>query len=278
MSSKHTILLVISLIVFARSASTQETKRAETFQAANRTEASNATNAANNPTYPTISVDLQNYFMPSPVGYSGRTGNLGYLRISVPVDKFGLHQYIRTILPNNTTPIVQGGPDTGVGDLTVYDFLLNHFREATIGVGPLIEAPTARGLDYGPRQWQAGAAGILLIPHHWGLLGVLPTYAHSFSGSSSSRPGQALTVQPIVHYNFSRGLYFRSTGVWNFGTYSHVDFIPVGFGGGNVWERPNGDLINIYFEPQYSVYEVGSTAPRWQIYAGVTLKFRVNQR
>jgi hypothetical protein len=271
-------MLVISLIVFARSASTQETTRAETLQAANRTDASNATNAANNPAYPTISVDLQNYFMPSPVGYSGRTGNLGYLRISVPVDKFGLHQYIRTILPINTTPIVQGGPDTGVGDLTVYDFLLNHFREATIGVGPLIEAPTARGLDYGPGQWQAGAAGILLIPHHWGLLGVLSTYAHSLSGSSSSRPGQDLTVQPIVHYNFSRGLYFRSTGVWNFGTYSHVDFIPVGLGGGKVWERPNGDLINIYFEPQYSVYEVGSTAPRWQIYAGVTLKFRLNQR
>ena len=278
MSSKHTIMLIISLLVFARSAWTQETKRFETLQAATGTDASNATNAANNPAYPTISVDLQNYFMPSPVGYSGRTGNLGYLRISVPVDKFGLHQYIRTILPINTTPIQQGGPDTGAGDLTIYDFLLNHFREATIGVGPLIEAPTARGFDYGPGQWQAGAAGIVLVLHDWGLLGVLPTYAHSFSRSGSSRAGQNLTVQPIVHYNFPRGFYFRSTGVWNFDTYSNVNYIPVGLGGGKVWKRSTGDLINLYFEPQYSVYETASTAPRWQIYSGVTLKFPVGKR
>jgi hypothetical protein len=234
MSSRHTIILAISLLAFAGTAWTEETKKPETSQATTGTDASNATNAANNPANPTITVDLQNYFTPSPVGYSGRTENLGYLRVSVPVSKFGLHQYIRTILPISTTPIEQGGPDTGAGDLTVYDFLLNQFRGATIGVGPLIEAPTARGIDYGPGKWQAGAAGIVLTPHSWGLLGVLPTYAHSFSGNSSSRAGQSLTVQPLIHYNFSRGFYFRSTGVWSFQTYSHVDYIPVGLGGGKV--------------------------------------------
>jgi hypothetical protein len=255
MRSRFTITLMASLVVFAGRAWTEETEKPAIQKAATDAGAANSTNAANNPANPTITVDVQNYFMPSPVGYSGRTENLGYLRVSVPVNNFGLHQYIRTILPIYTTPIEQGGPNTGAGDLTVYDFLLNQYRGATIGVGPLIEAPTARGSNYGPGKWQAGAAGIVLTPHHWGLLGVLPTYAHSFSGNSLSRASQDLTVQPLVHYNFPRGLYFRSTGVWNFDTYSHVDYIPVGLGGGKVWKRPNGDLINLYFEPQYSVYK-----------------------
>jgi hypothetical protein len=276
MSSRLTTILVITLL--AGNAWPQEIKKPDTPQAATGTGSPNTTNAANNPANPMITVDLQNYFMPSPAGYSGRTGNLGYLRVSVPVDKFGLHQYIRTILPIVTTPIVQGGPDTGAGDLTVYDFLLNQFRGTTIGVGPLIEAPTARGFDYGPGKWQAGAAGILLTPLSWGLLGVLPTYAHSFSGNSSSPAGQNLTVQPLIFDNFPRGLYFRSTGVWNFDTYYHVDYIPVGLGVGKVWRRRNGDSINLYFEPQYSVYETGSTAPRWQIYSGVTLKFPIGEQ
>jgi hypothetical protein len=261
MRSRLTITLMASLVVFAGRAWTEETERPAIQKAATDTGAANSTNAANNPANPTITVDLQNYFMPSPVGYSGRTENLGYLRVSVPVNNFGLHQYIRTILPIYTTPIEQGGPNTGAGDLTVYDFLLNQYRGATIGVGPLIEVPTARGSNYGPGKWQAGAA-----------------YAHSFSGNSSSRAGQDLTVQPLVHYNFPRGLYFRFSGVWNFDTYSHVDYTPVGLGGGKVRKRPNGDLINLYFEPQYSVYETGSTAPRWQIFGGVTVKFPMGKQ
>ena len=113
MSSRFTTILVITLL--AGNAWTEETKKPATPQAATGTGSSNTTNAANNPANPTITVDLQNYFTPSPAGYSGRTENLGYLRVSVPVDKFGLHQYIRTILPISTTPIVQGGPDTGAG-------------------------------------------------------------------------------------------------------------------------------------------------------------------
>jgi hypothetical protein len=278
MLSRLTTTLIVGLVVFAGRAWTEETERPAIQKVTTDTGAANSTNAANNPANPMITVDLQNYFMPSPRGYPGRIENLGLLRVSVPVNTFGLHQYIRTILPLSITPIVQGGPDTGVGDLTVYDFLLNEVKGATVGVGPLIEAPTARGFDYSPGKWQAGAAGIVLSPHSWGLLGVLPTYAHSFAGNSSGPAGQDLTVQPLVHYNLPHGTYLRSTGVLNFNTYSHVNYIPIGLGAGKVWRRPNGDLINLYFEPQYSVYETGSTAPRWQIYAGVTLKFPMGKQ
>ena len=277
MHPRLAIILVTTMAFFAGSAWTEETKKPDVSQAGSNTGAANATNAANNPAHPFITIDLQNYLAPSSVGYSGRIENLGLLRVSVPVNKFGLHQYIRTILPIATTPIVQGGSDTGVGDLTVYDFLLNMVKNTTIGVGQLIEAPTAKGFDYAPGKWQAGAAGLVLSPHNWGLVAVLPTYAHSFSGNSRTPEGQTLTVQPIFNYNLPHGNYLRSTGVWVFDTFYHVNSIPLGAGVGKVWSRPNGDLINIYLEPQYSAYESGSTAPRWQIYAGVTLKFPMSR-
>ena len=130
----------------------------------------NATNAANNPVHPLLTVDLWNYFAPSPEGFPGRTDNQGLLRVSVPIDALGFRQIARTIVPINTTASVQGGPNTGAGDLTVYDCVLFEEHGTTFGVGPLIAAPTARGEVYGSGKWQAGAAGIVIAPHNWGIL------------------------------------------------------------------------------------------------------------
>jgi hypothetical protein len=196
----------------------------------------------------------------------------------VPIDEFGVHQFVRVILPTDKTATEQGGPNTGVGDLTVYDLVLFHAHGTTIGAGPLIAAPTARGFAYGSGKWQAGAAGIVLKPFGWGLLGVLVNYEHTFSGNNSGPVGQGTTVQPIFHYNFHRGFYLRSTGVWTFNSYYHVQDIPLGFGVGKVWKRSNGDLVNLYVEPQYSVYQSGVLSPKWQIFAGATLKVPVGRR
>jgi hypothetical protein len=141
-----------------------------------------------------------------------------------------------------------------------------------------MEAATTRGFDYAPGKWQAGAAGIVLSPRNWGLVGVLPTYAHSFSGNSRTPAGQTLAVQPLLRYNLPHGNYLRSTAVWTFDTFYHVDAIPLGAGVGKVWRRPNGDLINLYLEPQYSAYETGATAPRWTIFTGLTMKFPMGKQ
>src|SRR5208282_2079925 len=101
----------------------------------------NDTNAANNPLESLLTVDLQDPFEPSPEGFPDRNQNVGELRVAVPIATFGLHQFIRTIVPINTT--VQGG--TGVGDLEVYDILPFQVDRITLGAGPLIVAPTASG-------------------------------------------------------------------------------------------------------------------------------------
>ena len=180
MRSKQTIVSAAAVVLFAVSAWTQESNAVQSQSVASSSGSSEAndTNAANNPAHPLLTVDLQNYFAPSPEGFPGRIGNQGSLRVSVPIDAFGLHQFLRTILPINTTANVQGGPNTGVGDLTVYDWVLFEERGATVGVGPLIAAPTARGEAYGSGKWQAGAAGLVVAPHYWGIFALVATYQH----------------------------------------------------------------------------------------------------
>jgi len=276
--SRPIIIVVAALIFLAGSAWPQETSGTQAQEASTESGAASDTNAANNPVNPQLTIDLQNYVMPSPEGYPGRFGDQGLFRVSVPMDLLGLHQFIRTILPINTPVSTQSGPTAGVGDLTVYDLVLSKVHGITIGVGPLIAAPTARSEAYGSGKWQAGAAGIVLKPFNWGLLGVLINYQHSFSGNSSSPVGQVTTAQPIAHYNFHHGYYLRSTGVWTFNSFTHVQYIPLGFGAGKVWKRSNGDIVNFYIEPQYSVYHTGVASPNWQIFAGATFKFPLGKR
>src|SRR5271167_3209269 len=190
MRLKQKIAFAVSLAVFAGTPWIQKSDGIEAQSAPTSADATNATNAANNPIHPLLTFDLWNYFAPSPEGYPGRINNQGLLRASVPFDIFGFRQIARAIVPINTTASVQGGSNTGVGDLTVYDFVLFEEYGTTIGVGPLIAAPTARGEAYGSGKWQAGAAGIVIAPFNWGLLGVLINYQHSFSGNSSSPVGQ----------------------------------------------------------------------------------------
>jgi hypothetical protein len=278
MRSQRAIVLAAILVFFARNVWTQENNALQSQAVDADSREANNTNAANNPIHPLLTVDLQNYFAPSPEGLSGRIGNQGLLRVSVPMRAFGSRQIVRTILPINTTASVQGGPNTGVGDLTVYDFLLFQEHGTALGTGPLIAAPTAKGEAYGSAKWQAGAAGIVIAPHNWGLLAVLATYQHSFSGNSSSPAGQLTSVQPFFIDNFPRGFYFRSSGVWTFDTFHHAQNIPLGSGIGKVWTSVHGDIVNLYIEPQYSVYHSGVGSPKWQVFAGVTVKFPMGKR
>ena len=270
MLSKRMIVLATFLISLQGSAWAQETSKPQAQQLDSGSTEVNDTNAANNPAHPLLTVDLWNYVAPSPEGFPGRISNQSLLRIAVPINVFGLHQLVRTFLPIDTTASRQGA---GVGDLTVYDWMLFQVSHTTVGAGPLIAVPTARKEAYGSGKWQAGASGIVISPHKWGLLAVVATYQHSFgSGIVSSRVGQLTSVQPFVIRNLHRGLYLRSSAPWSFDTFHHVQVIPLGFGIGKVWTRTHGDIVNLYIEPQYSVYQSGFGSPKWQVFAGVTFK------
>ena len=164
MLSKHTIILLVGLVSLVGSARSQETSGRPAQNVDTGSGATNDTNGANNPVNPMLTIDLQNYLAPSPEGYSGRIGDQGLLRVSVPIDEFGLHQFVRVILPIDTTATEQGGPNTGVGDLTVYDLVLFQAHGTTIGAGPLIAAPTARGFAYGSGNGRLALPELYLSP------------------------------------------------------------------------------------------------------------------
>jgi hypothetical protein len=273
MRSKHAMVLAAILVFFAGSAWTQENNAIQSPSAHAGSSEVNDSNAANNPLESLLTIDLQSRLVPSPEGFSGGLGNDGLLRVAVPIDTLGLHQFVRTILPINTAAGVQDGPNTGVGDLEVYDILPFQVRGTTLGAGPLVSAPTASRDTYGSRRWQAGAAGAAISLHRWGLLAVLATYQRSVSGSSSSPAGGLTTAQPFFFYHVPRGFYFRSSAIWTFDTFHHSQEIPVGFGFGKVWKGPTGDIVNLYIEPQYSVFHSGIGSPTWQIFVGATFKF-----
>ena len=242
-------------------------------------QAHESVNEANNPLTPKITINLQDYYIPSFVDTPGDPhANQFLLRGLVPSDMFGLQQLLRFTLPVATSLDAPDGYVTGLGDLTLMDlFILPKHGDVTIGAGPLLVLPTATDDSLGSGKWQAGAAGIVVAPQGWGLLGGLVTYQTSFAGDDSRDDVNLLTAQPILNINLSGGWYLRSSATWNFNLEGGTSHIPVGAGVGKVFQLEKGITMNAFIEPQYTVWHDGPGAPRWQIYAGLNFQFPIRK-
>ncbi|WP_428428629.1 hypothetical protein [Pararhizobium sp.] len=234
-------------------------------------------NAANNPLTPKITINFHNYFIPDFIDVpKDKHANQFLLRGLIPSDAFGLPQLIRFTLPVATSPGVPDGYVTGIGDLTLIDlFVLPKAGDVTFAAGPVLVIPTASEDELGSGKWQAGAAGVVVAPQSWGLLGGLVTYQASFAGSDLRDDVNLLTVQPIVNVNLDKGFYLRSTATWNFNMENGASCIPVGLGIGKVFQLDKGITMNAFVEPQYTVWHDGPGAPRWQIFAGLNFQFPI---
>jgi hypothetical protein len=127
-----------------------------------------AINAANNPTTPKLTIEAQDYWMPSLYGLGGHDGSLGLQRNLIPIKTFGVQNIFHVILPVVTNPSPPGGPQTGIGGLQLYNLSLAHLRGTTYGLGPLIVLPTESNSSSGPEKWQAGFSGAVISSPHWG--------------------------------------------------------------------------------------------------------------
>lgn len=236
-------------------------------------------NAANNPLTPKITINFQDYYIPSFIGAPGDPeANQFLLRGLIPSDMWGLPQLLRFTLPVATSPDTPSGYVTGLGDLTLMDiFILPKHGEVTFGAGPLIVLPTATDTSLGAGKWQIGAAGVVVAPQSWGLFAGLLTYQTSFAGSSDRDDVNLLTFQPIVNVNLAEGWYLRSSATWNFDLEDGDSYIPVGLGIGKVIPLDSGITMNAFVEPQYTVWHDGEGAPRWQIFAGVNFQFPIKK-
>jgi hypothetical protein len=230
-------------------------------------------NSSNNPVAPKLTLEYWSYYATSLNQLSGDAEN-GEARVLIPFKVNGVQQVFHVDPSIVTAPAATSGPRTGLGATQIYNFTLTTQdvglpEKVTFGIGPLIAVPTVTSTNFGPDSLQGGAAGVIIAPQSWGLLGVLVTYQHTLSGSSS----QLISVQPNIFYNVANGFYLRSSGIMQFNTYSHSDVVPIGFGAGKVIKLDGGYVLNVYAEAQPSVYRSGVGAPNFQVFTGIKLQF-----
>ena len=194
----------------------------------------------------------------------------------IPFEIEGVQQIMHIVPPVVANPTAKTGPRTGLGDTQIYnltlikrDVGLYEHEPLTFGIGPLLAVPTNTSTNFGTNSLQAGAAGAIIAPQPWGLLGLLGTYQRTVSGVST----QLTTVQPNIFYNLHGGWYLRSSAIMRFDTSTHTTTIPVGFGAGKVIQLSGGYTLNGYVEGQPSVYRSGTGAPNFQIFTGIKLQF-----
>ena len=225
-------------------------------------------NVANNPLTDIPAIQVQNYLQPVMSGQPVSGADQPFLRGILPHDTFGWPQLMRASLATGTTVWGPAGTESGLGDLTLFDVPLFQLANAKLGIGPLLIVPTATSPALGERKWQAGAQAVVSAPYDWGLLAALVAYQQAFDGSARS-----LTIQPFLFYNLTDGFYLRSSGITaiDFGRQRAV--VPVGLGLGRVRRLADGNVLNLYLEPQYSVVQSGPGQPSFQIFAGFNIQF-----
>jgi hypothetical protein len=264
-------LVLSGLLACAVAAQADNGEKPVDANAGDNSESSDS-NAANNPAEPKFTLQYWNYYAPSLNNLNGDAEN-GEARVLIPFKIAGIQQIVHIDPPIVTNPTAIGGPRTGLGDTQIYNFTLGKFdvglpQKVTLGLGPLVAIPTSTSTNVGTNKLQAGAAGIILAPQSWGLLGALGTYQQTLSGVSS----HVAVAQPLIFFNLPHGYYLRSSAAMTFDTGNHTSVIPVGLGVGKVIPLDGGYTLNIYAEAQPSLYRSGVGAPNYQIFTGIALQ------
>jgi hypothetical protein len=266
-------LLILTASTVANAADDAATSSDET-QASSDAERK-STNSANNPVEPRLTLEYWNYYAPSLNNLNGGAENAEG-RSLIPFQINGVQQVFHVDPPIVTNRTAKTGPRTGLGDAQIYnltlierDVGLYEHEPLIFGIGPLLAAPTNTNTNFGTNSLQAGAAGAIIAPQPWGLLGGLATYQRTVSGVST----QLTTVQPNVFYNLHDGWYLRSSAIMRFDTSTRTTTIPIGLGAGKVIQLAGGYTLNLYAEAQPSVYRSGTGAPNFQLFTGIKLQF-----
>ena len=176
-------------------------------------------------------------------------------------------------MPVVTTPdLPPDGRHTGAGDLNLFDLFLFKAGGLELGVGPQLTLPTASRDETGTGKWQAGLAGVVIAPQHFGMAGGLVTWQQSFAGDDDRPNVNTLQVQPFVIWNLPQAFYLRSTATmtWNLRNGDYA--IPVGLGAGKIWKQGTTTL-NLFAEPQWTVAHDGDGQPKFQVFMGLNLQF-----
>ena len=212
---------------------------------------------------------VQNYAMPLLKGDSNAKANVPYVRAIFPYKAFGLRNLMRISLPTASYVSTGQSTATGIGNLDLFSIPLFGSGPTKAGVGPWLVVPSSTSPDLGLQRWQLGAKAVVSKPYRWGLLAGLAGYRQAIDGKE-----KAIVVEPIIYRRLGKSNYYiRSTAVSVINLSSSKAVVPIGLGLGKVTHLRDGNLLNVYIEPQASVLAVGDLVPQFQIYAGFNLQF-----
>lgn len=234
--------------------------------------AEDAVDKANDPLHLATSFAVQDYYTPKIDGSDQHTNDL-LIRATVPFasnDLIPVPQIMRLTVPVTTRPQVNGGYDTGIGDIDLFDIFLLKQDGIKLGVGPLITANSAAQDELGSGQWQGGVSAVAInISPRW-MSGALVQWQKSFAGDNNRSHVETTTLQPFLIYKMSRGWFLRSTGIWTYNNENDDYYIPVGLGAGRAMVIGK-HIINSFIEPQWTVAHRGDYQPEFTLYAGVSI-------
>ncbi|MFZ0135045.1 MAG: hypothetical protein WAK95_21090 [Desulfobacterales bacterium] len=238
---------------------------------------SDAIAQANNPLANMIAVSLHNYYIGEFTGIE-EDGNQFWLRYAQPFSLGKTNWLLRASLPVNSYPFgADGSTETGLGDLNVLAAMLFDVGNPAIsfGLGPVINAPTATEDVLGADKWSAGFANVLFNASSKKFqYGYLLTWAASFAGNDDRDDVNLAAFQYFALYQLGEGWYLRSTPVWAYNFDNDTYTVPLGLGIGKVIPTEKV-VMNIFIEPQVSVFDDGDTWPEWQVFVGFNLQFKM---
>ena len=255
-----TLILIMSVASFA-----QEKEAADTAAA-----------QANNPLANMTALNFHNYYIPKLTDAPDDAYmNTSWIRFAKPLVKGRL--LFRLSAPLNTAAFPDGlgsvDARNGLGDINAfvsYSFVSK--PTATLGVGPLVVAPTATDDALGAGKWQGGLAFIAFIAGSPVFqFGGLVTWQASFAGDPDRSSTNLMAVQPIYFFQLGKGTYLRGAPIWAFDIKNSAYHIPLALGFGQVVKVGN-TVFNRFIEPQYSMLHKG-TQPQFQLFTGLNIQF-----
>jgi len=231
---------------------------------------------ANNPLANMTAFNIQNYYTSKLTSAPADAYmNTGWLRFAKPFAKGKF--LMRVSVPISTI----GSPDStgvvssvsGLGDANAfvsYSFISK--PTATVGIGPMLVAPTATQQELGAGKWQAGFAFVAFIVHSPVFqFGGLITWQASFAGDKDRPNTNAMAVQPFYFWQLGKGTYLRGAPIWYFDLHNKTYSVPIGLGIGKV-VKVDKTMFNMFIEPQYTMLSSG-TQPQFQLFMGINLQF-----
>lgn len=226
---------------------------------------------SNNPLADMNALNLHNYWMSAIRGVPDDSINTMNLRGVMVVGR----QIVRATVPLTTAPLGGGLYASGLGDINVFDAirLTADGAKTDVAVGPLLVVPSATDNALGQGKWQAGGAAVVMHPLAGGsMVGALVTYQTDFAGDAARAGTSVAAVQPILTLGMGGGLYARSTGIWVFDLENNRALIPFGIGIGRVFKGMGG-IINVFVEPQFTMYSKGDQQPAFQLFTGLMMQW-----